>query len=283
MSIKKKLGLGMASATLGLTMVAGGTYAYFNDTETIANTFAAGKLDLSVVNLSQDSTKLIELSKLKPGDTIDREFKLQNSGNLAIMDVLMNFDYGTLTQDANTNASNANTIDSDDNVGTNSDALAYLDQFVVNIFTTGTEGTEFDIIDLTKSEVTLADIYKATNNSYIGVDKAAAIAAVKASMETAGKHWVGTDSEGRINIASNNGTPWAEYDGLPASPPDFDNVHFQIEFKDSEDDTQNVYQGNGIDLSIDLEARQWNGINSLTNDHTGTENQKAHPQDEASE
>jgi spore coat-associated protein N len=280
MSLKKKLGLGMASATLGLTMVAGGTYAYFNDTETIANTFAAGKLDLSVVNLSQNSTELIELTKLKPGDTIDREFKLQNSGNLAIMDVLMNFNYGTLTRDENNNVSSANTIDSDDNVGTNTDALSFLDQFVVNIFTTGTEGEAFDLIDVDKTEVTLADIYKATNSSYTGTDKADAIAAVKGSMQTVGKHWVGTDSGGRINIASNNGTPWAEYDGLPASPPDFDNVHFQIEFKDSKDATQNVYQGNGIDLSIDLEARQWGGINSKTNDYTGTENQKAHPENE---
>ena len=34
MSLKKKLGLGIATAALGMSLVGGGTYAYFNDVET---------------------------------------------------------------------------------------------------------------------------------------------------------------------------------------------------------------------------------------------------------
>ena len=34
MGIKKKLGLGVASAALGLSLIGGGTFAYFNDIAT---------------------------------------------------------------------------------------------------------------------------------------------------------------------------------------------------------------------------------------------------------
>ncbi len=47
MSIKKKLGLGIASMALGAALVGGGTFAYFNDTESsTGNTFAAGTIEL---------------------------------------------------------------------------------------------------------------------------------------------------------------------------------------------------------------------------------------------
>ena len=48
MSLKKKLGLGIASAVLGISLIGGGTFAYFSDTEVSNNTFAAGTLDLAV-------------------------------------------------------------------------------------------------------------------------------------------------------------------------------------------------------------------------------------------
>ncbi|OAT80900.1 hypothetical protein A6P54_12900 [Bacillus sp. MKU004] len=289
MRLKKKLGLGMASAALGISLVGGGTFAYFNDTEAIANSFAAGTLDLSVVNLGEDSTELIKLANLKPGDTMEREFQLKNVGSLSIKEVLMQLSYsgfasgvdnGLLVDD-----SGDATIDSDEGVGANSSALKYLDQFVVDIFTTGTEGQSFDLLESTEqNQVTLADVYKATNANYAKDDKAAAVSKVKAAMTADGvaKYWVEEDGNGRINIASNNGGDWSEYDGLPADPRDFDNVHFVIEFKDS-GSPQNQFQGNSVNLSIDLEARQWEGINSLTNDYTDSENEKAHPQDEAAE
>ena len=48
MSLKKKLGMGVASAALGLSLIGGGTFAYFSDKEVSNNTFAAGTLDLTL-------------------------------------------------------------------------------------------------------------------------------------------------------------------------------------------------------------------------------------------
>ncbi|WP_163970566.1 TasA family protein [Oceanobacillus halotolerans] len=88
MGIRKKLGLGVASAVLGISLVGGGTYAYFNDTETSNNTFAAGTLDLTV-----DPQVVFDVDNLKPGDSIKRYFELQNNGTLDIASVLLDTSY----------------------------------------------------------------------------------------------------------------------------------------------------------------------------------------------
>lgn len=97
MNIKKQLGLGIASAALGLTLVSGGTFAYFSDTETSSNTFAAGTLDLAAA-----PTEIIEVDNIKPGDTMIRDFELQNNGTLDIEKVLLDTDY-TVTDAAGDN------------------------------------------------------------------------------------------------------------------------------------------------------------------------------------
>lgn len=88
MKIKKKLGMGIASAALGLSMVIGGTFAYFSDAETSNNTFAAGTLDLAV-----QPTEIINVDNLKPGDWMARTFELQNNGTLDIQKVLLETSY----------------------------------------------------------------------------------------------------------------------------------------------------------------------------------------------
>jgi spore coat-associated protein N len=88
MSLKKKLGLGVASAALGLSLVGGGTYAYFSDTAVTNNTFAAGKLDLAA-----NPTKIFDVDNLKPGDTMFRVFELQNKGTLDIKNVILDTTY----------------------------------------------------------------------------------------------------------------------------------------------------------------------------------------------
>jgi spore coat-associated protein N len=88
MTLKKKLGMGVMSAALGLSLVGGGTYAFFSDTETSNNTFAAGTLDLKL-----DPTTFVDVSNLKPGDTMFREFKLINSGTLDIDNILLSTGY----------------------------------------------------------------------------------------------------------------------------------------------------------------------------------------------
>ena len=88
MGIKKKLGMGLLSAVLGLSLVGVGTYAYFSDSEVSNNTFAAGTLDLSV-----EPTEIINVDNIKPGDQMLRVFELQNNGSLDIGKVLLETDY----------------------------------------------------------------------------------------------------------------------------------------------------------------------------------------------
>lgn len=88
MGIKKKLGLGIASATLGLSLVGGGTYAYFSDEEVTNNTFAAGTLDLST-----SKANIINVDSMKPGDEMIREFTLSNIGNLDMSEIVLNTEY----------------------------------------------------------------------------------------------------------------------------------------------------------------------------------------------
>ncbi|TYS85316.1 CalY family protein [Rossellomorea aquimaris] len=94
MGIKQKLGLGVASAALGLALVGGGTYAYFSDSAEANATFAAGTLDLNAA-----PTTIINVDKIKPGDWMNRSFQLKNDGNLDIAEVLLKTDY-TVTNKA---------------------------------------------------------------------------------------------------------------------------------------------------------------------------------------
>ncbi|WP_281974646.1 TasA family protein [Halobacillus litoralis] len=90
MGLKKKLGLGVASAALGLSLVGGGTFAYFSDTAEASGSFAAGTLDLSA-----NPTTVIEVDNIKPGDTMLRSFDLVNGGSLDIATINLDTDYTT--------------------------------------------------------------------------------------------------------------------------------------------------------------------------------------------
>lgn len=76
------------SAALGLSLIGGGTYAYFSDTFETQNTFTAGTLDLSV-----NPNVVVNVDNIKPGDEIYREFTLENKGSLDISKVLLNTKY----------------------------------------------------------------------------------------------------------------------------------------------------------------------------------------------
>jgi spore coat-associated protein N len=88
MGLKKKLGMGVASAALGLSLIGGGTFAFFSDKAETNNTFAAGTLDLNV-----DPTTIIDVNNIKPGDYMYRTFKLINNGSLDIKSVKLATEY----------------------------------------------------------------------------------------------------------------------------------------------------------------------------------------------
>ncbi|MBM7553662.1 CalY family protein [Thalassobacillus pellis] len=96
MSIKKKLGMGVMTAAMGLSLIGGGTYAYFSDSAEASGSFAAGTLDLSA-----DPTTIIDVENLKPGDTMLRSFDLVNGGTLDIASI--NLDTSYTVTDANGN------------------------------------------------------------------------------------------------------------------------------------------------------------------------------------
>jgi SipW-cognate class signal peptide len=88
MGIKAKLGLGMATAALGISLVGGGTFAYFTSTEQTTGTFAAGYIDLTA-----NPTTVINVSDIKPGDTWLKTFSLKNTGTVDIAKVILHTTY----------------------------------------------------------------------------------------------------------------------------------------------------------------------------------------------
>jgi spore coat-associated protein N len=81
MSIKKKLGLGVGSLALGAALIGGGTFAYFNDTESsTGNTFAAGTIELTP---DLPGGAIFNVANAKPGATFDTGVgTLKNTGSL---------------------------------------------------------------------------------------------------------------------------------------------------------------------------------------------------------
>ncbi|RSD26759.1 TasA family protein [Mesobacillus subterraneus] len=88
MSLKKKLGMGIATAALGFSLIGGGTFAYFNDTEQAKANFASGTIDLET-----NKEYWFDIDKLAPGDKMTRQLEIKNAGTLDIKKVLMDTSY----------------------------------------------------------------------------------------------------------------------------------------------------------------------------------------------
>lgn len=240
MSVKKKLGLGVASAALGLALVGGGTWAAFNDTARINNAFAAGTLDLEV-GKSHNKPISFDLGNLKPGDNIQRIFELRNAGTLAIKEVLLHVKYDKFV----------------DKGGKNS-AYDFLDQFVIDFMQVDGESNKWEPRNnVVKSgkELTLKDL-------------------VKNDLRKVKDEYIAKDSNGkdRINLASITDSAKR---GIPVEPTDIDDVFIQITFKNDTkknragEYVQNKFQGDSINFFFNLEATQWDGVHVDTNHRNG--------------
>jgi spore coat-associated protein N len=246
MTIKKKLGLGVASAALGISLVGGGTWAAFNDTATINNHFAAGNLDLEV---GKSGSKPInfDLTNMKPGDNVQRIFKLNNIGSLAIKEVLLN-----------TTAANFDG-------GGDSNKTDFLSQFEIDFMNVDSETGQWQPrANVVKSDetLTLADL---VNNTYSDKIK---------------EEYLATDGTKRINLAPLTVDPTTGKRGIPVNPDDSDDVFIQITFKDDKtrvggaysDYVQNKYMNDKIDFFFNLEATQWDGVHVDTPNGNGAIN-----------
>jgi spore coat-associated protein N len=89
MTIKKKLGMGILTGVMGLSLVGGGTWAAFTDEEQAMNKFAAGTLNLQLEksNGNELGATALDLSNMKPGDSKDYDIYFDNIGSLAIKEV----------------------------------------------------------------------------------------------------------------------------------------------------------------------------------------------------
>ena len=103
MDIKKKLAMGIVTGAMAVSLIGGGTYAYFNDVEVNNSSFAAGTLDINVAG-NDTANAIIDVSNLKPGDTMERSFKLNNTGSLDVSKVLLSSKY-TVTDAKGNNGS----------------------------------------------------------------------------------------------------------------------------------------------------------------------------------
>lgn len=254
MNIKKKLMMGALSATLGLSLIGGGTWAAFNDIEKTGASLAAGKLDLVVDLQKGDSnTHLIHVSNLKPGDSMERIFQLQNNGTLAIKDVLMSVEFDGFEAIAERYRSA---------IPQNTDPIEFLSQLQVEVLRVGNEGDgsgRFPKEIISENDnITLADIYYATTLDAIEQTKRAD-ALGKLGNAIPSEYWV----DQRINVASVNPDIWT---GVPVVPHDPDDVLVTITFINDEVKNedglyyQNAFQANSINVYFDLEARQWQGL-----------------------
>lgn len=252
MSIKKKLGLGVASAVLGVSLVGGGTWAAFNDTATINNHFASGTLDLEVGKNHPSHKINFDLANMKPGDNVERIFKLNNKGTIAIKEVLLGVTADNFVDDL-----------ASENGGENSMA-DYLSQFVINFASVDGESTR----------------HEPRNNVFIGeVTLADLVAGPTAYASKVNSIYLAKDGSQRINLAPLTVAPGGEPErGIPVTPVDSDAVQIKITFKndltktDGKNYDQNKYQGDKVDFFFNLEATQWAGVEVDTNDPNGSVN-----------
>lgn len=93
MNVKKNLTIGIISAALGLSLIGGGTFAYFNDTEVTNNMFQAGTLDIHLKGTDDKEQVDLSVQNMKPGDTKIHQIRIYNQGSLDVKDVKLNIDY----------------------------------------------------------------------------------------------------------------------------------------------------------------------------------------------
>lgn len=286
MSFKKKMAMGALSATLGLSLVAGGTWAAFNDIENTSASVAAGELDLVVARLAEDKPYEFNVSDLKPGDYMERAFNLVNDGSLAIKDVLMSIEVvnfeNYIPKEDEAGFGDTWAVDADTNV------LDYLDQFKVQVFQLGEQNAAGTYPkDLLLNSVSLKDFYLASETRDSSDNKGGASAAeinqAKSNVYNALKYKTFIE-DNRLIVSTMDKN---RYYGIPAEDKlnDLDKVLIKIEFDKADDayddgtHKQNKFQGDSVDIKVALEATQWHRQEITEQDLNGegyiTTNEKA--------
>jgi spore coat-associated protein N len=139
MSLKAKMIMGALSAAAGLSLVGGGTYASFSDSESVQNSYAAGTLNLELKKWNGNGafgTSLYDstLANLKPGDSVTKLFRIKNAGTLSIKDVFMKATYQDADYVDGSNPSSVNYNKMDDDAKINNSADEFADQIMIDVY-----------------------------------------------------------------------------------------------------------------------------------------------------
>ncbi|TYS78445.1 TasA family protein [Rossellomorea aquimaris] len=234
MGIKKKLGLGVASLAMGAALVGGGTFAYFNDTESsTGNTFAAGTIDLKP---ELTGSALWNLPNQQPGATFDTGTQtLSNDGTLP----------GDLTMDLT--------------VADTGSALWNLpNQQPGATFDTGTQTLSNDGTlpgDLTM-DLTVADTDGAINGTGVLSDVIEITGLYINGTESLSTFTLDSDSSGAVELKELNGAK-LDLGSLAAKGSAGDSVTLRVtgEFPDS-GSPQNQYQKDSVAVDFTFELKQ---------------------------
>jgi spore coat-associated protein N len=274
-SIKKRLTIGAMSAALGLSLVAGGSWAAFNDIEEVTASVAAGELNLTLADVA--GSKEFKVSNLKPGDKMARTIRLINDGSLAMKDVLLSIDGINFTNYVPTAGQPG--FGDTDTYGTNTD-IQYLSQFTVKVMSVGDQGGDGQYpLDIILQDITLADLYLGTTlNPPAGSE--ALVAAAKAKLGNTAYVKAGYFDGNQVTvtprISEYSSTNVAkQYAGIPVGIAH--NLKIEIEFtndgtRDARGvESQNIFQGDKVDVTFTLEGRQWDGQEVTSSDMNGSD------------
>ncbi|PAE27346.1 hypothetical protein CHI07_19920 [Paenibacillus sp. 7884-2] len=88
MSIKGKLIMSSFLAILGISLIAGGTSAYFTSVVSTNNTITNGSLVLGL-----NKQEIFHIENLVPGDIQETQFKLTNEGSVDMGDITLHTSY----------------------------------------------------------------------------------------------------------------------------------------------------------------------------------------------
>ncbi|MCM3741193.1 CalY family protein [Oceanobacillus luteolus] len=78
----KELVTSIFFAMVGLSLIVGGTSAYFTDSKDTNNSFEIGLMELGI-----DTSSIIQLSDFIPGDSIQSDFELTNEGSIDMKEI----------------------------------------------------------------------------------------------------------------------------------------------------------------------------------------------------
>lgn len=84
MSIKKNLIIGIATGLVGMSLISGGTVAYFSYQEETKSVFKSGKMEFDI---KDEDGVLFEFNNIIPGEEYKHTFTITNTGTVDMKDI----------------------------------------------------------------------------------------------------------------------------------------------------------------------------------------------------